>query len=873
MENENLRRDEAAARSALLRTESYAVELDLSAARDPEAATYRTVTTVVFSCRQPGSSTFLDFIGDVTALELNGQALDPAAADGARVALHDLAARNTVRVEGLARYSSSGEGLHRFVDPADGETYLYTQFEPADARRVFACFEQPDLKASFSFSVLAPADWTVASNGAEQAVEAVEAAGAEDVTAAIARWTFAPTERISTYITTVLAGPYHREADEWTGAPGTSAEGLVVPLALYCRRSLAPSFDAPEIFDTTRRGLDFFHDLFDYPYPFGKYDQAFVPEYNLGAMENPGLVTFTENYVFQSAATEAQREARANTIMHEMAHMWFGDLVTMSWWDDLWLKESFADYMGALAVAEATRWETSWVSFANRRKTWAYVQDQLPTTHPIVADIPDLEAAKQNFDGITYAKGASVLKQLVAFVGRDAFTSAARQYFRRHAYGNTTLADLLDVLADATGQDLAGWSRAWLETSGVPSLRPEVTAEDGVLTGVTIVQDAVDPVTGRDEPRPHRIRLGLYSFDDDGWLVRSATEAVTVEGGRTPVPALAGAAQPDLLLVNDDDLTYAKISFDERSLATLLASIDRLRDPLARATCLTALWSSTRDAGMPAASYLDAVMLAAPAETGVGVLQVLLGNARTAVERFAPAEDRAGLRGRLGDFLAAGLRAAAAGSDLQLAWARALADAARSAPRAADVARSVLDGDEVIAGLRLDAELRWFLLQGLAAQQRVRPGELEAQRSEDPTASGRVGFTLASAALPDAAIKEATWAEAVRGERLSNELLGAAIEGFMIGPHDLLGRYEEPYFEAVRGVWATRGIEMASRIVRGLYPGHQDLDGAPDRHPVVVRTDAWLAEHADAPAALRRIIVEERDHLVRSLRAQAQGTR
>ncbi|WP_105030657.1 aminopeptidase N [Arthrobacter ruber] len=873
MKNENLSRDEAATRSALLETESYAVELDLSDAKDPAARTYRSTTTVVFSCREPGGSVFLDFIGDVTALELNGRTLDPAtASDGARVTLHGLAARNTVTVEGRARFSSSGEGLHRFEDPADGETYLYTQYEPADARRVFACFEQPDLKASFSFGVLAPADWTVASNGAEVAAAPVE--GADGGTR---RWTFAPTQRISTYITTVLAGPYHRETGSWTGRDGTAAEGLEIPLALYCRRSLAPSFDAPEIFDTTRRGLDFFHDLFDYPYPFGKYDQAFVPEYNLGAMENPGLVTFTESYVFRSAATEAQREARANTILHEMAHMWFGDLVTMSWWDDLWLKESFADYMGALAVAEATRWETSWVSFANRRKSWAYVQDQLPTTHPIVADIPDLEAAKQNFDGITYAKGASVLKQLVAFVGRDAFTAATRQYFRKHAYGNTTLTDLLDVLAAATGQDLAGWSRSWLETSGVPSLRAEVTAKDGVLAEVTIVQEAVDPVTGRDEPRPHTIRVGLYSFDDAGWLVRTASEAVTVEGGRTSVPALSGVAQPDLLLVNDDDLTYAKLSFDEHSLSTLLTSVHRLQDPLARATCLTALWSGTRDAVLPVDSYLDAVMLAAPAETGVGVLQVLLGNARTAVESLAPAERRGALRDRLSGFLADGLRAAGAGSDLQLAWARALASAARTSTGAAGVVRSVLDGDEEIAGLRLDAELRWFFLQGLAAQQCVRPGELEAERTTDATASGRVGFTLASAAIPDATIKEATWQEAVHGERLSNELLGAAIEGFMIGPRQLLGRYEEPYFEAIRGVWATRGIEMAGRIVRGLYPGHQDLDGSPDgdpaRHAVVVRTDRWLAAHADAPAALRRIIVEERDHLLRSLRSQAQGTR
>ncbi|MGV0109634.1 aminopeptidase N [Arthrobacter sp. CP30] len=866
MENENLSRDEAAARSALLRTETYAVELDLSEARDARERTYRTTTTVVFTCREPGASTFLDFIGDVTAVELNGTALDPSSVrDGARIHLEARAGRNTVTVTGQAHYSSSGEGLHRFVDPADGETYLYTQYEPADARRVFATFEQPDLKASFSFTVLAPSGWTVASNGSESA--------REQVSDTAARWTFAPTERISTYITAVLAGPYHRETDVWTGTAGTAGEGLSIPLALYSRRSLAPAFDAPEIFDTTRRGLDFFHTLFDYPYPFGKYDQAFVPEYNLGAMENPGLVTFTESYVFQSAATDAQREARANTIMHEMAHMWFGDLVTMTWWDDLWLKESFADYMGALAVAEATRWSTSWVSFANRRKSWAYVQDQLPTTHPIVADITDLEAAKQNFDGITYAKGASVLKQLVAFVGRDAFTDAARRYFRRHAYGNTTLADLLDVLAEATGRDLTAWSRSWLQTSGVPALRAEVAVQDGVLTDVTVVQDAVDPVTGIDEYRPHLVRVGLYAFDDDGALVRSGSEEVTVDGGRTRVAALVGVRQPDLLLVNDDDLTYAKLSFDERSLATLLTSIDRLQDPLARATCLTALWSSTRDATLPVPSYLDAVMLAAPAETGVGVLQVLLANVRTAIGSFAPASERPGLWERVGAFLWDGLRGAEPGSDLQLAWARALAATARSAPAAADHLRSVLDGEEKVPGLRLDAELRWFFLQGLAAQQRVLPGELEAEKSADPTASGRVGFALASAALPDAAIKKATWDEAVHGTRLSNDLLSAAVEGFMLGSRDLLGAYEEPYFAALRDVWATRGIEMASRIVRGLYPGHQDLEGEPADHSVVVRTDDWLAANAEAPAALRRIVVEERDHLLRALRAQAQGTR
>ena len=870
MQNENLRRDEAAARSSLLATETCLIDLDLSGVKDTARTTFGTTTTITFTCRQPGASTFLDFIGEVTGVELNGRALDPAdVADGARIRLPDLAAHNTVTVTGHASYSSSGEGLHLFVDPADGETYLYTQYEPADARRVFADFEQPDLKASFTVSVLAPADWTVASNGAEVGVRAID-----DVTS---RWTFAPTRRISTYITTVLAGPYHRVTDTWRGASGSVAEGLELPLALYCRRSLAPSFDAPEILDTTKRGLDFFHHLFDYPYPFGKYDQAFVPEYNLGAMENPGLVTFTENYVFRSKATDAQRQSRANTIMHEMAHMWFGDLVTMTWWDDLWLKESFADFMGALAVAEATRWETSWVSFANRRKSWAYVQDQLPTTHPVVADIVDLEAAKQNFDGITYAKGASVLKQLVAFVGRDAFVTATRRYFRVHEYGNTTLADLLAVLSEAAGQDLSGWSRAWLQTSGIPTLRADVAvdADSGRYSDVSIVQDAVDPITGLGEPRSHRVRLGLYSFDPTGALVRDHAVSVTVDGERTAVPDLVGVRQPDLLLVNDDDLTYALLTFDERSLTTLLTAIDRLQDPLARATCLTALWSATRDARLSASAYLDVVERAAPAETDVGVLQVLLANAGAAIERFAPAGERVDLRLRSGRFLWKGLCAAEAGSDAQLAWIRALALAARTSTAAADHARAVLDGEERLPGLQLDEEVRWLLLQGLAAQGRVRPHELETERAADPTAAGRVGFALASAALPHAMIKKASWEEAVNGDRLSNELLSAVIEGFVLGPPELLGTYEEPYFAAIRTVWATRGIEMSSRIVRGLYPGHQALEDAPDqlpeRHPVVLRTDTWLEVNADAPAALRRIVVEERDHLLRSLRAQ--GTR
>ncbi|NOJ64654.1 aminopeptidase N [Arthrobacter sp. 147(2020)] len=873
MMNENLRRDEAAHRSSLLSVDSYEVHLDLSTAADPEVAGFLSRSTVRFTCTEPGSDTFMDFIsGEVHSVTLNGSELDPAVVvDGARIILPELAAENTVTVTGTALYSRSGEGMHRFTDPADGETYLYTQYEPADARRVFANFEQPDLKASFTFSVTAPSGWIVASNGAEvsRTGEATPAAGEST-----AVWRFAPTERISTYITTVLAGPYFSATDHWSG---TLSDGstLEIPLGLYCRASLASAFDTDTIFDVTKRGLGYFHERFEYPYPFGKYEQAFVPEYNLGAMENPGLVTFTESYIFRSKATHDEYEARANTILHEMAHMWFGDLVTMFWWDDLWLKESFADYMGALAVAEATGSATSWVSFANRRKAWAYLQDQLPSTHPITADIVDLEAAKQNFDGITYAKGASVLKQLVAYAGSDAFFEAARAYFRTHAFGNTRLADLLSALADATDQDMTGWARQWLQTSGVPSLGAAVTVDDdGAYRSVVIHQDAIDPVTGESALRPHQIRLGLYSRVA-GSLVRTGAVDVRIEGALTEVPELSGTLQPDLLLINDDDLTYAKIRFDDRSLAILLTSVGQLEEPLARAVCQAALWSNTRDAALSAADYVGAVQLAAPGETGIGALQVMLRNAHYAVEHYASVDVRDQLRERLFGFVVEGLRAAGPASDLQLVWARAAAALGRHSDTHSGLFRELLDGQDSVPGLAVDAELRWLLWQALAAQAHASAEDLEVELERDRTAAGKAGFTRASTSIPDPVIKEKAWQEAVFGTRLSNELLSATIAGFAEGPDELRAPYLEQYFAEIGRVWDTRGIEMASRIVRGLFPGSQDLAaGVPaEEHRVVHAADGWLAEHHGAPAALRRIVLEERDHLLRSLRAQEMQAR
>jgi aminopeptidase N len=866
---QNLRRDEAAERARVISVDSYRITLDVSDAEDPAATSFTTTSVIDFRA-VPGAETFADFLGEaVTEVRLNGRLLDEAMVyDGARLRLPGLAAENRLEVTALARYSRSGEGLHRFNDPADGKTYLYTQCEPADARRYFVDFEQPDLKATFAFTVIAPEGWHVSANGALTGTERV---GGE---AGAVRWEFSPTRRMSTYLAAVVAGPYHRVTDEWTGTT-LDGEPLTVPLAAYCRASLAEHFDAERIFSLTKRGLDFYHSAFAPAYPWGKYEQAFVPEYNLGAMENPGLVTFTEQYVFTSRAADSQYEGRANTLLHEMAHMWFGDLVTMRWWDDLWLKESFADFMGTFAVGRATDWATSWVNFANRRKAWAYVQDQLPTTHPIVADITDLEAAEQNFDGITYAKGASVLKQLVAYVGEDVFFAAARAYFREHAYGTGTLADLLAALEEASGRSLADWAGRWLQTSGLSVLEPVVEHDGSRLARVAIRQSALDPATGREALRPHRLRVGLYAHDGGGRLVRTASADVEVTGALTEVPELAGKPVPELLLVNDEDLTYAKVRLDRRSEDTVRDGLGDIADPLARALAWTALWHAARDGETAAEGYVRAVERFGAAETTVGVQLTVLDNARTAIERYTHGEARPGLRERYLREVVRHLRAAEPGSDQQLAWARALAAGSRYGGGQLGVVRALVDGTETVPGLELDQDLRWALWQALAAQGRATGAELDAELERDRTAKGRVAHALAAAARPEPAVKQAAWTAAVDGEDLSNELLTATVGGFMLGLEALRQPFTERYFAMLTRVWAERSQEIATRLVRGLYPGDATLawDQTPEENPVLTRTDAWLAEHGNAPAALRRLVIEERDHLHRSLAAQYRSRR
>jgi aminopeptidase N len=849
----NLTRDEARERASLLAVHSYAVELDLSS----PGRTFRSTTVVRFHCRRfssrgPGASTFIDLIAPaVKEIRLNGQALDPAAVfDGYRIELSRLETENELRVVADCAYMNTGEGLHRFVDPVDGNVYLYSQFEVADARRVYACFDQPDLKATFQLTVIAPTAWQVVSN---QLSPRPRPAPGRD---GLGVWTFDATPPLSTYVTALVAGDYHVVRDEYRRGD------TVVPMAVSCRRSLAEFLDADEILQVTKQGFDFFLELFDHPYPFPKYDQLFVPEFNAGAMENAGCVTILEDYVFRSKVTDAAYERRAETVLHELAHMWFGDLVTMRWWDDLWLNESFATYVSVLCQAEVTRWSSAWTTFANVEKTWAYRQDQLPTTHPIVADITDLEDVEVNFDGITYAKGASVLKQLVAWAGRDNFFEAVRRYFRRHAWGNTTLQDLLTTLEETSGRDLKTWSQEWLETAGVNTLRPAFGVDaQGRFTGFAVLQEAPEhwPTL-----RSHRVAIGLYDLTDDG-LVRRERVETDVSGALTEVPPLVGHRRPDLVLLNDDDLTYAKVRLDDRSLDTLTASIGRFTESLPRALCWSAAWDMTRDAELAARDYVDLVLRGVSAESDIAVVQALQRQATSALYFYVtPGFREPGLR-RLAEAAHEFLLASEPGSDHQLAWARAFASVARGRDQLS-VLRGLLDGGTVVEGLQMDADLRWHLLKRLVSCGAAGEEAIDAELDRDDTATGQRHAAGALASRPTTAAKEEAWRSVVEDDDLPNAMQAAIISGFAQPDHaEVLEPFVERYFTAIEDVWATRTNEIAQQIVVGLYP-HWRIDPS-----TVERTDRFLAERAPVPA-LRRLLMEGRDGVARALRARQRDS-
>ncbi|MGW1026283.1 aminopeptidase N [Streptomyces sp. NPDC002577] len=850
MPGTNLTREEAQQRAKLLTVDSYEIDLDLSGAQ--EGGTYRSVTTVRFDAADAGAETFIDLVAPtVHEVVLNGDALDPAEvfADS-RIKLPGLLqGPNELRVVADCAYTNTGEGLHRFVDPVDSQAYLYTQFEVPDARRVFASFEQPDLKATFQFTVKAPTGWTVISNSPTPEPK-------DDV------WAFEPTPRISTYITALIVGPYHSVHSVY------EKDGQSVPLGIYCRPSLAEFLDSDAIFEVTRQGFEWFQEKFDYAYPFKKYDQLFVPEFNAGAMENAGAVTIRDQYVFRSKVTDAAYERRAETILHELAHMWFGDLVTMEWWNDLWLNESFATYtsVACQAYAPGSRWPHSWTTFANSEKTWAYRQDQLPSTHPIMADIRDLDDVMVNFDGITYAKGASVLKQLVAYVGMDEFFRGVQAYFKQHAYGNTRLSDLLGALEKTSGRDLKTWSKKWLETAGINILRPEIeTDADGVITSFGIRQEAPAlPAGAKGEPtlRPHRIAIGLYDLDEAGKLVRGDRIELDVDGELTAVPQLAGKRRPAVVLLNDDDLSYAKVRLDEESLKAVTEHLGDFEASLPRALSWASAWDMTRDAELATRDYLSLVLSGAGKESDIGVVQSLHRQVKLAIDLYAdPAWRETGLA-QWTEAALEHLRAAAAGSDHQLAWARAFAATARTDEQL-DLLAALLDGTETIDGLVVDTELRWALVERLAATGRFGEEEIAAEYERDKTAAGERHAATARAARPTAEAKAEAWASVVESDKLPNAVQEAVIAGFVqTDQRELLAPYTEKYFAAVKDVWESRSHEMAQQIAIGLYPALQVEQATLDA------TDAWLAS-AEPNAALRRLVSESRAGIERALKAQA----
>ncbi|MFL6075086.1 MAG: aminopeptidase N [Mycobacteriales bacterium] len=835
MPGSNLTRDEARERAALLDVTAYAVDYDLTGAETEP--TFLVTESIRFGCRQPGAGTFLDIdAAAVRSATLNGRALDTAAVDPERgLELPDLAADNVLELVADFRYAPAGQGLVRHRDPADDLVYLYSHYEPADAHRVFGCFDQPDLKAVHTVTVTAPAGWEVVANTPAEEVEAV---------ANGRRWRFAPTPPMSTYITALMAGPYHVATDRCGD----------IDLGLYCRRSLAEALETDELFEVTRQGLTYYQEKFGCPYPFGKYDQIFVPDLNIGAMENIGAVTIADDLLFTSRVTDAARARRAELILHEMTHMWFGDLVTMRWWDDLWLKESFATFAASLCQAEVTRWPDSWATFMERWKADAYADDQLPTTHPISADIPDLAATELNFDNITYAKGASVLKQLAAYVGREPFLAGLARYLDAHAYGVTSLADLLRALEEASGRDLSGWSAEWLEAAGVNTLRPELAdGPDGTLARVAIHQQAPD---AHPTLRRHRLAVGLYDRDGDR-LVRRQRVELDVTGPRTEVPELAGVPRPAVLLLNDDDLTYAKVRLDPDSLAAALDGLGRFADPLAREVVWSAAWDMARDAELPPRAYVRAVVAHGPDETHLPTLTAVLDRARYALDRYVDPDEAPAVRAELAAVAAEVLHRT---GDAQLVWARAYASAARSGDDLA-VLHGLLDGSHTVPGLAVDAELRWHLVRCLVAVGSAGEDEIAAALAADRSSTGLREAMAARSLQPTPEAKAATWVRASTDTRLGVRQLRALAAGWARTEHEaLLAPYVETFFTSIGALWAHRPAKIGMALGAWFYPGAVLAD------TTVARTDEFLAEQL--PDGLRRVVTEQRDHLVRALAAR-----
>jgi aminopeptidase N len=836
----NLTSKEAADRSAILKIDNYKVDLDLTTGDE----TFNSKAVITFSAT-PGSNTFIDAMAKrIINATLNGTVIDTSSYDGESIFLNNLAAENTLVVEMEAIYSKTGEGLHRFVDPADGEVYLYSQHQANDSRRTFASFDQPDLKATYEFSVIAPAKWEVISNS--PVVERKDLGGDKH------HWTYKKTQVFSTYLTCFVAGPYHFVTDEYKGEK-------TIPLGLYCRKSLAEFLDAEEFFLLTKQGFAFYEKEFGLPYPFDKYDQLCVAEFNAGAMENVGCVTFREDLViYRSKVTESLYNWRANVILHEMAHMWFGDLVTMKWWNDTWLNESFAEWAAYYTSSNATKYTNSWTEFTGARKNWAYRQDQLSSTHPIAVDMKNMEEVRTNFDGITYAKGASVLQQLVAHVGKENFFAGLKKYFAKHAWGNTVLSDLLVELEATSGRDLTAWTKTWLQTAGVNTFRPDLKISDGKYSEVAVIQEVPSVPAGSTELRPHRMAVGLYDVKN-GKLERRKSVELDVSGARTVIDGLAGEAVADLLLINDHDLTYGKIRFDETSIATLKKHLGDITDSLTRALCWSAAWDMHRDGELSATDYTEIVLNALGKENEASVIGAQLVNLETSVEIYSAPTNREALRAKRSAGLHKLASEAKPGSDEQLALARGFANGATAAD--APKVKDILDGK--LSGLAIDTEMRWALVKSLTERGLFGAAEIDAELQRDNTADGTRHAAEARAMISSAASKAETW-KALTTTELSNHIQRHMLIGINRPiQQDLYAPYVDLYFSLVKKIWDENSYEVGKQFADLAFPRF-----APSAENLA-KVESWIAANENASDGVKRCVKEGRDAMKRALNAQA----
>ncbi|MER6616901.1 aminopeptidase N [Streptomyces xantholiticus] len=825
-----LTRGEAQTRARQLDVHRYTIDLDLTTGDE----NFDSRTVIHFTAKAAGD-TFVEMKpAELRSITLDGQPLDPARLTENRFPLTGLTAgEHELRIDAQMRYSRTGEGMHRFTDPSDGEAYVYTQLFMDDVQRVFAAFDQPDLKAVFEVTVTAPRSWTVLGNG----VATHHGDG---------RWTCAPTPLLSTYLVAVAAGPWHSVRTEHAG----------LPFGIHCRRSLAPHLDADadELLDITRQCYDRYHEKFEEPYPFDSYDQAFVPEFNAGAMENPGLVTFRDEFVYRSAVTDTQRQTRAMVIAHEMAHMWFGDLVTLKWWDDIWLNESFAEYMGYQTLTEATRFTDTWTDFAIARKAWGYDADQRPSTHPVAPDpeaVPDTASAMLNFDGISYAKGASALRQLVTWLGEKDFLAGINTHFARHKFANATLADFIDSLAAATDRDVHAWAESWLRTTGVDTLTPTVSDTPGGWT-LTVA---------RDGSRPHRIAVGVYDTDpiDPGTLVlRNRFETdVPNDGATLPHPG----RRPALVVLNDGDTSYAKVRLDDTSWRTALGFLSGIPDALTRAVVWNAARDMVRDGELAATAYLDAARDHLPRENDLAVVQGVLAFAAGQIaDCYLPAEERPAALTTLTRICRDLLRRTEDGSHpgLRLTAVRHYIDAAGQP----EPIQEWLTEGSVPGGPELDPELRWRVLRRLAVLGATDEAAIAAELERDPSATGQEGAARCRAALPTPEAKAAAWARLFAADDLSNYLFAATAQGFWQPEQaDLVREYVPRFYPDAVALAARRGPAIAEACGRYAFPVH-----AVD--PEALRAgEACLAE-PDILPALRRKLADQLDDLRRALRVR-----